>query len=269
MACAKLDPETEWEKLEPLVPFLDNAFLLPCHISVNKSVEAQVYLNMTLSYRGSERQAPSVLSLALQFSHVMAHKASHGLHDGSWNTEKRLRDVVNELHDSDGFLAKWGVDDMKFKAILNMLIGTSESARNIVQAHLHHHKWQFSAFTSELLRNSRWLIGATPAKAAEGLKAILTMDEKCQVWFLKLHISTFLNAIRRVKQSSRAKCRASVNEWERTADYTCVMRELWKQAREFLKDDEPRKLAVVKQLKDCLLSRPGCSCVCSNCSHQP
>ena len=258
MGCAELDVNNpgDWEKLLPFTHFLDKAWLLPMNLMVDQTPEAQTYLNLTLSYRGSERQPPSILSLALQFSHLMTLKAENGQHPKEWNTEQRLRAIVDELHASDGFLSRWQIDCDKFKAINNMLVGTTKAARAAIAGLLNQHKWHFCAFTAELLRNSRWLCGASPTKTASNLKTMLTVTAENQVWFLKNHISTFLSNIRRVKQSARAKQRPTVQEWERLMDYTCVMYKVYTEAIDFHsgKSDEQHK--CMNQVYEAFMSRP-------------
>eukprot|EP00435_Cladocopium_sp_Y103_P014194 s1878_g3.t1 len=188
MTCSEMDLETEWDKIIPFGPFLDRAWLLPMHLMIDQNAASQSFTNLKLSYRGSERQSPSVLSLALQLSHIMTFKAESGLHQKDFNTETRLRLVVDELHSQDGFLAKWQVDGDKFKAILNLLVGTSLESR--------------------------------------------------AVWFLKNHVHTFLNNVRRVKMSSRNRMRSTPAEWEKAVDYTCVMYEIYQLAKEFHAADE-------------------------------
>ena len=238
MTCSEMDLETEWDKILPFAPFLDRAWLLPMHLMVDQNAASQSFENLTLSYRGSERQSPSVLSLALQMSHVMTFKSESGLHPKEWNTETRLRSVVDELHSRAGFLSKWQLDQDKFKAVLNLLVGSTPESRAVITCHLNHHKYQFSAFSSDLLRNPRWLTGAYPSKAGQNLKALLTVKPESQVWFLKNHVHTFVNNVRRVKMSSRNRMRATPAEWEKAVDYTCVMYEIYQLAREFHAADE-------------------------------
>lgn len=254
MACAELDLENDWDKVTPFIPFLDKAWLLPMNLMIDQSPTNQSFMNLKLSYRGAERQAPSVLSLALQFSHVMTLKATAGTHPSDWNTEKRLRAVVDELHSSEGFLAKWQIDSDKLRAIQNLLIGTTSESRAIIAAHLNYHKYQYSGFSSELLRNCRWLLGAYPTKVNQSFKSMLTVSKEIQLWFLKNHVHTFVNAVRRVKLNSRQKARPNPQEWERTVDYTCVMYEVYKQATDFHEDETARQKCLAS-LKDAFMAR--------------
>lgn len=266
LACSELDIEHDWEKILAMSSFLDRAFLLPMNLLMNQSPTAQSFTNLTLSYRGSERQPPSVLSLALQLSHVMTVKAEAGQHPSTMNTEQRLRSVVDELHETSGFLSRWHIDGDKFRAIHNLLVGTSPESRAIIVAHLNYHKYQFSAFNSELLRNSRWLVGAYPSKASSNMKGLLTVKKEAQVWFLKNHVHTFLNAIRRVKQNSRPKMRPSAAEWEKTMDYCCVMLEVYNKAAEFHADSsEATREKCLQQLHDAFMAR--CCCTTINKGH--
>ena len=255
MACSEMDIDADWSKIEPFIPFLDKCWLLPMCLSVDKTPTSMSLMNITLSYRGAERQAPSVLSLALRFSSIMSAKSAEGLHDKGMNTEQRLRAVVEELHSSEGFLSRWHLDNDKFRAINNILVGTSPEARTLIQSHLNVHKWQFCSFTAELLRSCRWLIGASPSKAGSNLKPILTMTHESQIWFLENHIRTFVHDTRRVKQGSRAKCRPSVEAWDRAADYACIMSEVYKQAKELYAEDAKKSEAVCTQIRDSFLAR--------------
>lgn len=269
LTCSELDLENDWDKILPFTRFLDRAWLLPMHLLVDQNPAARSFENLTLSYRGSERQAPSLLSLALQLSSVMTFKSESGLHPKEWNTEQRLRSVVDELHCREGFLAKWMLDGDKFRGIHNLLCGTTAESRSVIQAHLNYHKYQFSAFNSELLRNARWLTGAYPSKAGQNLKGILTIKEPTQVWFLKNHVHTFLNAVRKVKVSSRPRMRATIAEWEKAVDYTCVMYEVYQQAKEVHASDEALQTKVLNQLWDGFMARHGVQQNWSTCSIFP
>lgn len=85
------------------------------------------YRNLSLSFRGSERQAPNLLQLALRFSRIMEQKANDGLHLPSATTEERLKDVLQEFHSSPGMTAKHRLDDEKCRSVLNLIAGTSSA----------------------------------------------------------------------------------------------------------------------------------------------
>ena len=80
-------------------------------ILINKTTVECCFTNLQLSFRGAERQAPHVLSLALMFSKVMQASAEDGSHPSSWGTEERLKAVINAFNSKDGVLAKWAVDE--------------------------------------------------------------------------------------------------------------------------------------------------------------
>lgn len=198
---------------------------LPCvsELMVDTPSHLKCYKNLQLSYRGAERQAPSILSLGLMFSKVIADCAASGKHDQSWNTEKRLRAVIAEFNNQDGMLAKWQVQEDKERAILNLLQGTTAEARQVIVHHLNFHKWKDSAFTSELLKGSRWLLGASPKHAKEPFKKLLAVDAEVQTLFLRNHVHTFLQATRKLRSSARGKARPSVEQWDAAVNYTCIM----------------------------------------------
>lgn len=86
------------------------------------------YRNMTLSFRGSERQPPNNLQLALRFASIMEEKANAGEHHQSMSNEERLRDLVNSFNMSPGLQAKHRLDEERFKAVLNIVSGTCEAS---------------------------------------------------------------------------------------------------------------------------------------------
>lgn len=87
------------------------------------SKDVQSYRNLSLSFRGSERQAPNLLQLALRFSKIMERNASVG----SGNTENRLKKVIQEFNASPGLHPKHQVEGEKEKAILNLIIGSCKA----------------------------------------------------------------------------------------------------------------------------------------------
>ena len=148
-------------------------YVQQAQVVFNKDSSHRSYLNLQLSYRGSERQPPSCLSLALTFSSVLLEKSQNGEHDASLNTENRLRLATDEFNSQPGMIQRWRVDEDRFKACLNLIVGTTPGARCLIQHHLNFHKWQLSCFTAELLRSTRWLLGASPrATCSAGGEAI-------------------------------------------------------------------------------------------------
>ena len=86
------------------------------------SKDEQSFRNMSLSFRGSERQAPSVLQMALRFSVVMERQAS----TMGGNTEARLKKVIKQFNESSGLHVKHQIDSDKERTILNLIIGTDK-----------------------------------------------------------------------------------------------------------------------------------------------
>ena len=93
-------------------------------MAFNMDMAARSYRNLTLSFRGSERQSPNCLQLALRFSRIMELRAVEGAHLASASTEDRLREIVGEFHQSPGLNAKHRLDEEKFRSVLNMITGT-------------------------------------------------------------------------------------------------------------------------------------------------
>ena len=232
-------------------------YVQQAQVVFNKDSSHRSYLNLQLSYRGSERQPPSCLSLALTFSSVLLEKSQNGEHDASLNTENRLRLATDEFNSQPGMIQRWRVDEDRFKACLNLIVGTTPGARCLIQHHLNFHKWQLSCFTAELLRSTRWLLGASPRYAKEAAKVMLTVDKEVQENFLRNHISWFCVHAKKTKVSARSKLRPSVAEWDKLVDYTCVMQCVRKQAAQTLQHVDPATLAsVMDQLQEAFMARP-------------
>ena len=83
------------------------------------------FRNLTLSYRGSERQQPNALQLALRFSRLMEIAEANGSHAPSMSTEERLRAVIQDWHNS-GVPNKHRLDEDKIRSIANIVMGTCE-----------------------------------------------------------------------------------------------------------------------------------------------
>lgn len=222
---------------------------------VDTSLTERNFLNIQLSFRGAERQAPSVLSLALTFSEIMRSKADEGVHSSKLSTEERLQAVVNEFNSRQGVISKWHLDDTKTRAVLNMLVGTTANTRAAIQRHLDFHRWRECSLSSDLPWSSRWLLGTWPRACKDSLRKLLTVTPEIQEAFLENHIAHFCQVTRRVKPSVRSKHRPSVNDWDRMVDYTCVIVALKDEALSFWEDDQTKQDAVVNSLDAAFMAR--------------
>ena len=92
-------------------------------IAMGMSKDEQSFRNLSLSFRGSERQPPTVLQMALRFSKVMERQSSAM----SGNTEARLRKVVTLFNQSKGLNVKHMLDQEKERTILNLICGTCKA----------------------------------------------------------------------------------------------------------------------------------------------
>ena len=91
-------------------------------MNYNLDASARSYRNLTLSYRGSERQSPNCLQLALRFSRIMEAKKSE--HPPGTSTWDRLQSVIMGFHNDHGLQAKHRLDEDKQKTVFNMISGT-------------------------------------------------------------------------------------------------------------------------------------------------
>ena len=256
LACADLDLSSPdaMEKLKPLFPVLDRGWMIPVHapcqhslswlclwlwlwfvivmdqVRLNLDSAQQNWMNMVLSHRGSERQAPNVLQQSLRFSAVMELRAAQNVHSKDLNTEARLRKVIEEFEESPGFQSRWALDESRIQSILNVVIGTSGPCRELMREHLHRHKWNQSAFSSDLLRRPRWLLSATLKGCNDAWKPVLTVDAEKQESFMKLVLHQFSEKIRKVRPNQRARMRLSTTDWDSWCNYACVFGAVKKEA---------------------------------------
>ena len=215
----------------------------------------QCYTNLQLSFRGSERQPPHVLSLAFFMSKVMQECADNGTHDKALSTAQRLRLAVEAFNSKDGVLAKWAIDEEKEKATLNLLSGTTEKARQIISGHLAYHKWRECCFSAELLKSTRWLLGSCPKASSQ--KDLLTVTPKIQEAFLRNMVNHFVTSTRKVRASARSKHRPSLAEWDKLVSYSCVMEAVKSEMKKHYSNNPDKIKELRDVLKRAYMSRPG------------
>ncbi|CAK9062831.1 Uncharacterized protein SCF082_LOCUS32651 [Durusdinium trenchii] len=206
------------------------------------------FRNLSLSFRGAERQAPSVLQVGLRFSQIMEQRALDGTHATSMTTEERLRDVTAEFNQRGDLHQKNRVDEDRFRSILNLISGTSEASREVIRAHLDHAKWRESAFSTDQLRGSRWMIGTSPKSASRPpeLKRCLTVTEESQCMHLQLVVQSYVESGRRLRPSARSKMRLTPTQFDAYADFAAVYATTLQDAR-LLATWTPEKEAAVKK----------------------
>ena len=228
-------------------------------LMIDTSKSVQCFKNLQLSMRGAERQAPSILSLALFFSSVMKTLAETGKHGASMTTEQRLASVIQQFHATDGMISRWHVDEDKHRAVLNLLVGTSVAARQLIQGHLNYNKWKESCLTGELLRGTRWLLNACLKGAQGSWKSMLTVTATIQENFLRKQFHHFGQATRKVKVTARAKLRPSTQEWDSLVNYACIMEALKQEVILFYKltGDEVARDKALQAVDDSFMPRLG------------
>ncbi|CAJ1431217.1 unnamed protein product [Effrenium voratum] len=224
------DPST-MDKLQPLENAL--VWLVPSHISVNMDTAKQSYRNLCLSYRGSERQPPNSLQLALRFSQIIEMRDKQGVHNKLWTPEQRLQEVVDEFNETSGLQQKHRVDAERFRSLLNLISGSCEESRQVLRQHLNHHKWRESAFSVEQFKGSRWLVGATPKSTCPpDMKQALTVTPESQRMHFELIVHTFVEGGRKLRPSARSRTRAAPEVFDRHADYACIFATILTAARQ-------------------------------------
>ena len=113
-----------------------------------------------------------------------------------------------------------------------------QETRDIMSQHLAFVKWRESALSTDLLKGSRWLLGARPKGLPECLQDALTVTAESQSMLMQLHVKRFLQATRRTKPSQRARARASPEEFDKMVDYSCMFAYLRESAKKATSDSK-------------------------------
>ena len=144
--------------------------------------------------------------------------------------------------------------------------------------HLQFTKWRDSAFSTEQLKSTRWLLNSKPKNMPEALQEPLTVTATAQQMLMELHVRSFTNASRRMKATSRSKARLSAEEFEKLVDFSCIFARLRDSAKmlKFDKsvDDKLMEAFLNKCPIETVVHNDGCCwlvgccscCGCPDCS---
>ena len=129
---------------------------------------------------------------------------------------------------------------------------SGQEARDIMANHLQFTKWRDSAFSTEQLKTTRWLLNSKPKGMPEALSEPLTVTPTAQTMLMELHVRTFQNNTRRMKPQSRAKGRASSEDFEKLVDFACIFARLRQAAKELRSDSSVDAKLMEAFLNKCL-----------------
>ena len=135
--------------LLPLHDVLDNAWTVPMTVTYTDDIGYVNFHSLMLSYRGAERQRPSLLQQALKFAAVIAdRKKQDATNDQS--VDDWVNQVVGEYNDQKTVIGvkQWQISEDSRRSIVNLLIGTTDEVRGVIKGHLNFHKWKESGATS-------------------------------------------------------------------------------------------------------------------------
>ena len=132
------------------------------------------------------------------------------------------------------------------------LISWHEEARDKMMNHLAFTKWKDSAFSSEQLRTTRWLLGAKPRGMPDALSEILTVGPVAQAMLIDLHVKSFQEATRRLKVSAWCRKRASPEEFDKYVDFACVFAFLRAEDRKITSDPSVDSKLIEAFMSKCL-----------------
>ncbi len=177
------------------------------------------FRHIQLSMEAAERQRPSSLKISAIFLSRMATLLrEEGVVDGgSGSEQQRYRCFDRAAAEYNEFAAnspRCKLGQVELAAIRSMTFGVCKGAQTMMKKHLDRYKWAESAFSVDIVRQSRWLLGASGKNSAVGpaWHQALTMTEDSQSMFVERVI--FLHKIKKQRLSSEA----FINE----ADVVCL-----------------------------------------------
>ena len=213
---------------------------------------------MLLSFRGSEKQKPSLLQQALRFESIL-HEKKNSAELKHLSNDEALNKIIDDYNRHPGINAqkKWQVSRDGRLSICNLALNTTEACRDIMRNHLDTYKWTESCFNEMLLKSRRWLVGARPKLGDEPWEVLLTTTEDSQNLFMLRVVTSFVARAKRIRGQSKSKARWTLEEWDRNVDYTCLVCRVMCRARTTSVTPD-----VVEKIKDSFLM--GCL-ACSEC----
>lgn len=197
---------------------------LPVNYTKQTSESGHVYERLYLSCRGAERQRPSPLRFALSFNKLIQQKKNADPTLASRVSDSELvSQCIEEYNAHPGVsdVRKWQMSREEQASVHSLVEGTSDLCKSLIEAHLHKYKWADSAFTAELLRDRRWLLGSSGKTSSDMWKEILLVKQESQCMFLTKVLQDFETQASRVR--NRSKLRLSVEDWQRAVDVACVV----------------------------------------------
>lgn len=250
----------------------------------NTDVALQNYEHLLLSFRGAERQRPSVIVQAMRFQKIYLEKK-----DMPEFTGRSVEDCLNRI--IDGYNSHKGIDGVKrFQitrdqrtSVLNLVTGTDDTTKQLIMGHLNFTKWTDSgapscltsclcklvvqstrlffgrflitcacfkmsrvpAFNEQLMKSKRWLLTARPrVPEAPNWEHLLTVSAEVQELFISRVILSFNARARKVKSNCRARVRWSPEEWDKNVDFAALTVRVLERARQT--SCSPSQLDAVK-----------------------
>lgn len=114
-------------------------------VTITEDVAFKNFQAMLLSWRGSERQRPSILQQALRFEAIMQEKRNlpEFQHLSAEECLVRLMDAFNQ-HPGIVGQRRWQLSREGKIAVTNLVLGTTPATRDIIKSHLNYNKWESS-----------------------------------------------------------------------------------------------------------------------------
>lgn len=195
------------DALAPFDGVLRSAWLIPTNLT---DVADKATLNaerLLLCYRGSERQRPSVLKLALRFEDSMTARKIDP-NTPPMTDDKLLETLVAEYncHKAVAGIKRWQLSDSTQSAMRSIIFGMTHTVRDLIRTHLNYNKWEQSCFTSDLLRCRRLFLNNKPQTGDDHWDRLLTVTEKSQKLLIQRMLSDFARKAKKALAELQKHC---------------------------------------------------------------
>ena len=189
-----------------------------CNYTQQSSINDHRLDHLVLSFRGQERQAPSHLRLARFLELNAEDRAAQEGSLGKATKEAMLEREINEFNQRPEIRVnhKYAINDNMGWCIKNLVLRVAPNVKDIMSEHLGTTKNDDAAWSSELLRRPRWLLGSTIGTGRWG--DILTVGGDAQESFMRRVLRNHA-----IKNTGKGRTiRMSLEQWDQEVSHMCV-----------------------------------------------
>lgn len=201
------------ENLEAFDLVIKGCWWIPTNLSEVADKASLNAEHMLLSCRGSERQRPSILKLALRFEDSMDAKRQDPAVP-AMPAERLLETLISEYnnHKSVAGIKKWQISEASQVAMKAIIFGTTVEVRELMRSHLNFNKWEHCCFTTDLLRCRRLFLNNKPSTGVPMWDLLLVVTPVSQKLLMMRMLTDFGRKAKKVPpEETLVNCRIALS----------------------------------------------------------